>query len=61
HTYLFKDGEIIARKTNGFSVRKIGFESFLGLASRQQPLLYGLVCVVLAVFTGWLGGVVFRR
>jgi len=61
HTYLFKDGEIIARKTNGFSVRKIGFERFLGLASRQQPLLYGLVCVVLAVFTGWLGGVVFRR
>lgn len=61
HTYLFKDGEIIARRTNGFSVRKIGFERFLGLASRQQPLLYGLVCVVLAVFTGWLGGVVFRR
>lgn len=61
HTYLFKDGEIIARKTNGFSVRKIGFERFLGLASRQQPLLYGLVCVVLALFTGWLGGVVFRR
>lgn len=61
HTYLFKDGQIIARKTNGFSVRKIGFERFLGLASRQQPLLYGLVCVALALFTGWLGGVVFRR
>ncbi len=61
HTYLFKNGEIIAEKTNGFSVRKIGFERFLGLAARQQPLLYGLVCVVLALFTGWLGGVVFRR
>lgn len=61
HTYLFKDGVIIAEKSNGFSVRKIGFERFLGLASRQQPLLYGLVCVVLALFTGWLGGVVFRR
>ncbi len=61
HTYLFKDGQIIAEKSNGFSVRKIGFERFLGLASRQQPLLYGIVCVVLALFTGWLGGVVFRR
>jgi len=60
-TYLFKDGEIIAERSNGFSVRKIGFERFLGLASRQQPLLYGVVCVVLALFTGWLGGVVFRR
>jgi len=61
HTYLFKDGQIIATKSNGFSVRKIGFERFLGIASRQQPLLYGLVCVILALFTGWLGGVVFKR
>lgn len=61
HTYLFKDGQIVAEKSNGFSVRKIGFERFLGLAARQQPLLYGLVAVVLALFTGWLGGVVFKR
>ena len=61
HTYLFKDGVIVAEKSNGFSVRKIGFERFLGLSARQQPLLYGIVCVCLAVFTGWLGGVVFRR
>ncbi len=61
HTYLFKNGEIIADKSEGFSVRKIGFERFLGQAARQQPLLYGIVCVALALFTGWLGGVVFRR
>jgi len=61
HTYLFKDGAIVAEKSNGFTVRKIGFERFLGIASRQQPLLYGLVCVALALFTGWLGGVVFKR
>ena len=61
HTYLFKGGAVVAEKSNGFSVRKIGFERFLGLASHQQPLLYGLVCVMLALFTGWLGGVVFRR
>lgn len=61
HTYLFKNGELIADKSEGFSVRKIGFERFLGQAARQQPLLYGIVCVALALFTGWLGGVVFRR
>lgn len=60
-TYVFKDGAIIARKSEGFSVRKIGFERFLALSAVQQPLLYGLVCVILALFTGWLGGVVFRR
>ena len=60
-TYVFKDGEIIARKSEGFSVRKIGFERFLALASVQQPLFYGLVCVILELFTGWLGGVLFKR
>ena len=61
HTYLFKNGVLIAEKTDGFSVWKIGFERFLGLASKEYPLLYGLVCAVLALFTGWLGGVVFKR
>jgi len=60
-TYVFKDGEIIARKSEGFSVRKIGFERFIARAAVQQPLLYGLVCVILALFTGWLGGVLFKR
>ncbi|MGV8855859.1 MAG: TIGR02186 family protein [Devosia sp.] len=60
-TYVFKDGQIIARKSEGFSVRKIGFERFIALASVQQPLLYGVICVVLALFTGWLGGVLFKR
>ena len=61
HTYLFKNGTLIAEGTEGFSVRKSGFERFLGLAAVQQPLLYGIAAVVLALFTGWLGGVVFRR
>ena len=60
-TFVFKNGEIVARKSDGFAVRKIGFERFLAQSSTQYPLLYGLACVVLALFTGWLGGVLFRR
>jgi uncharacterized protein (TIGR02186 family) len=60
-TYVFKGGEIIARKSEGFSVRKIGFERFIALAAVQQPLFYGLICVILALFTGWLGGAIFKR
>lgn len=60
-TYVLKDGAVIARSSSGFAVRKIGFERFLALSSVHSPLLYGLACVVLAVFTGWIGGVVFRR
>ncbi|HLV82962.1 MAG TPA: TIGR02186 family protein [Devosia sp.] len=60
-TYVFQNGDIIARKSEGFSVRKIGFERFVAMAAVQSPLLYGLVCVILALFTGWLGGAIFRR
>jgi uncharacterized protein (TIGR02186 family) len=60
-TYILRDGQIVARGTEGFSVRKSGFERFVGLAAVQQPFLYGLACVFLALGTGWLGGVVFRR
>lgn len=60
-TYVFKNGEIIARKSEGFAVRKIGFERFLAQSATQFPLLYGLACVALALFTGWLGGVIFKR
>lgn len=60
-TYVFKKGEIIARRSEGFAVRKIDFERFLAQSATQYPLLYGIACVVLALFTGWLGGVLFRR
>ncbi len=61
HTLVLKDKQLVAERTEGFSVRKTGFENFVFVASRQQPLLYGLVCVALALGTGWLAGVVFKR
>ncbi len=59
--YLFKNGELIAQKSAGFSVRKTGFERLLGSSAKQYPLAYGIITVILALFTGWLGGVAFRR
>jgi uncharacterized protein (TIGR02186 family) len=60
-TYVFKNGALIARKSEGFAVRKIDFERFLALSATQYPFFYGLACVLLALFTGWLGGVIFKR
>lgn len=60
-TYLFKNGEIVSRKAEGFSVRKTGFERLVGTAAKEFPWVYGFACVILAIFTGWLGGVAFRR
>ena len=60
-TYVFRNGVVVAQRSEGFTVQKMGFERFIYSAAVGQPLLYGLVCVILAIFTGWLGGVVFRR
>ncbi|MEM9207038.1 MAG: TIGR02186 family protein, partial [Pseudomonadota bacterium] len=29
--------------------------------AHNQPLLYGIIAVLLAIFTGWAAGVIFRR
>jgi uncharacterized protein (TIGR02186 family) len=60
-TYVFRDGVVVARKSEGFAVRKIDFERFLAQSATQYPFFYGLACVLLALGTGWLGGVLFRR
>lgn len=60
-TFLFKNSTLVARKAESFIVRKVGLERLLGDSARDYPFLYGLACVALAVMTGWLGGVVFRR
>jgi uncharacterized protein (TIGR02186 family) len=61
HTFVFKNKLLVADRTEGFVVRKSGFENYVFVASKQQPLLYGIVCVLLALGTGWLAGVVFKR
>ncbi len=60
-TFLFKDGTLIDRSAARFFVRTIGMEEFISDSARDFPLAYGIVCVLLALFTGWLGGVAFRR
>jgi uncharacterized protein (TIGR02186 family) len=60
-TYLFQDGKLKAKKAQRFSVRTVGFERFLSTSAKDYSFLYGLVSVLLAIFTGWLSGVAFRR
>lgn len=59
--FVVQDGQIVAERAQRFFVQKSGFERFLGEAAVSQPLLYGLATVFLALFTGWMGGVLFRR
>jgi uncharacterized protein (TIGR02186 family) len=59
--YLFSDRLLIARADDRLRVTKTGLEDTMSTFARSQSLLYGLICVALALITGWLGGVIFRR
>lgn len=59
--YLFAGDALVAQASENFGIVKTGFEQFMFNASREHAFLYGLACVFLALFTGWLAGVIFRR
>ena len=52
---------MLARADESFSIAKTGFEQFMVTFSREDSFIYGVMCVALALLTGWLAGVIFRR
>jgi uncharacterized protein (TIGR02186 family) len=58
---LFADGALVTRAETSFEIVKVGFEQFVASAARDDGLLYGLVTALMALMTGWLASVVFRK
>ncbi len=58
---LYAGGVPLARQTTNFEVVKSGIEQRLASGAHDQPLLYGLATVILALLFGWIASVVFRR
>jgi uncharacterized protein (TIGR02186 family) len=52
---------LIARTDTAFEIVKVGFEQFIANAAQQSAWLYGLITVMMALITGWLASVIFRR
>lgn len=58
---LFASGTRLTRTTTSFEIVKVGFEQFVASAAKQNGLLYGLVTVMIALMSGWMASIVFRR
>jgi len=58
---LFLDGKLLASQDSALEIVKVGFEQFVASAARDHGFIYGLATVGLAIMTGWLAAVVFRR
>jgi uncharacterized protein (TIGR02186 family) len=58
---LFADGSVIAHIDSAFEIVKVGFEQFVVDSAREHSVLYGLATALMAVVTGWIASVAFRR
>lgn len=58
---LVRDGRVMARQELGFRVERVGAAARIADVAEQDPVIYGLACILLAALAGWLGSVLFRR
>jgi uncharacterized protein (TIGR02186 family) len=58
---LFAAGNLVTRTETAFEIVKVGFEQFVATTARQNGLIYGLVTAAMALMTGWMASIVFRK
>lgn len=58
---LVESRRVTAQQELRFVVERVGTAATIADVSRGTPLLYGVICVLLAALAGWLGSVIFRR
>ena len=49
------------RTDTAFDIVKVGFEQFVATAARQNGLVYGMFTAFMALMTGWMASIVFRK
>jgi uncharacterized protein (TIGR02186 family) len=59
--FLFKNGVFLKETSAHLAIVKSGFEQMLFRLSRNHSLFYGFCAVALAIVTGWIGRLVFRK
>ncbi|UUP18048.1 TIGR02186 family protein [Nitratireductor thuwali] len=59
--FLFRNGMFVQETSAALTIRKAGLEQRIYDFAHQQSLLYGIFAVLIAILTGWLGRLIFRR
>jgi uncharacterized protein (TIGR02186 family) len=58
--FLAREGQVVSQYQTEIDVRKVGLERFLFTLSREQPTLYGLMSLAIAIAAGWGASAVFQ-
>ncbi len=58
--FLTRDGRVVDMHETIIAVQKVGLERFLYNLAHQQPLVYGLLSLAIAIAAGWGASAAFR-
>ncbi|OSP56085.1 TIGR02186 family protein [Pseudoruegeria sp. SK021] len=58
--FLLRDGVIVDTFQTSIDVAKVGLERWLYTLAHAQPLVYGIMSLLIAIVAGWLASAVFR-
>jgi uncharacterized protein (TIGR02186 family) len=58
---LFADGALVTQTVTSFEIVKVGFEQFVATTARQNGFVYGLATAFMALMSGWMASIVFRK
>ena len=59
--FLTRGGKVVDMHESQIDVRKTGLERFLFRLAHEQPLLYGVIALLIAGLAGWAASELFRR
>ncbi len=58
---LFSEGALVTKTETAFEIVKVGFEQFVANSARNNGFAYGLATAFMALMTGWMASIVFRK
>ena len=58
--FLTRGGRVVDQLATRIVVRKEGLERFLFALAHQQPVIYGMLSLTIAIVAGWAASTVFR-
>ncbi len=59
--FLTRNKSVVSEHSNEIDVRKVGLQRWVFYQAHNHSFTYGLLCVLIAVATGWFASFVFRR
>jgi uncharacterized protein (TIGR02186 family) len=58
---LFSAGALVTQTETAFEIVKVGFEQFVANSARRNGFVYGLFTAFMALMSGWMASIVFRK